>query len=343
MKGSSIVALLLTLVGTIGAIVATVKLGLRLPGIPYNVRELFLDNASLPALVFFALALLWIGAGAMLLAHVVLWSRRAYLTLPLALLVLSMVSKMLLSRGVTYESLDDILGTNNLFGLATRQHVWGAAWSHAFQAVGEDVVDFIERRVRYTALYSIPLLGIGLILARAVRSSHAALRVRPLDSMLLVVCAAGWLWLARTVVITWAATDNLTELIAGRAVFGIAGEWYLFAIPVVIGISVALAIRAAAQPTWWPAAILSTIVGVPAGWALLNLGLEPHVEKYGAVFSGAQFLLGPDRRHTLSESALFARWVALQLGAVAVTFVGAWIAHRLVLGARGGAAPPEKC
>src|SRR5947209_15390162 len=39
---------------------------------------------------------------------------------------------------------------------------------------------------------------------------------------------------------------------------------------------------------------------------------------------------------TLSESALFARWAAVQLGAVAVTFVGAWIAHRFVR-AVGGA------
>jgi hypothetical protein len=134
--------------------------------------------------------------------------------------------------------------------------------------------------------------------------------------------------------VTWAATDNLTELIAERPVFGIAGEWYLCAIPVLIGVSVLLLLRAAAHATWWPAAIASTIVALPIGWALLNLGLEPHVEKYGAVFSGAQFLLGPDRRHTLSESALFARWVAVQMGGVGVTFIGAWIAHQGVLASR---------
>jgi hypothetical protein len=135
--------------------------------------------------------------------------------------------------------------------------------------------------------------------------------------------------------VTWAATDNLTELIAHRQVFGIAGEWYLFAIPILIGVSVVLLIRAAAQPRWWPAAIALTIAALPAGWALLSLGLEPHVEKYGYVFSGAQFLLGPDRKNTLSESALFARWVALQAGLVVVTFIGAWIAHHVVLAASG--------
>jgi hypothetical protein len=190
MKGSPIIALLSTFVGTIGAIVVTVKLVLRMPGIPYNVRDLFLDRASLSALVFFALALLWIGAGAMLLAHVVLWSRRAYLTVPLTFVVVSLVSKMLLSRSVTYESLDDILGSNNLFDLVTRANVWGAAWKHAFQTLGPDVVDFIERRVRYTALYSLPLLGVALMLSLAARSARAAPRKTVLDRFLLIVCVA---------------------------------------------------------------------------------------------------------------------------------------------------------
>lgn len=329
MKGA-IVAPLLTLVAAIAVIVVTVMQVLRLPGIPYNVRELFLDNASLSALIFFALTLLWIGAGAMLLAHVLCWSRRGYLVLPLALVVVSLISKMLLSRSVTYESVDDIIGSNNLFGLVTGENVWGAAGRRAFQMLGPDVVDFVERRVRYTALYSIPLLGIALTFVSAARSARAVSPMKPLEKSLLVACVAGWFWIARTLVVTWAATDNLTELIARRAPFGIAGEWYLFTIPVLMGVSVALLIRATGQPAWWPAAIASAVAAVPVGWALLNLGLDAHVEKYGSVFSGVQFLLGPDRRHTLSESALFARWVAVQTGGVGVTFIGAWIAHRCV-------------
>jgi hypothetical protein len=330
MKGSSIVAPLLMLGGTIAAVAVTITMVLGMPGIPYNVRELFLDHASLPALVFFALTLLWIGAGAMLLAHVVLWSRRAYLVLPVALVLVSLVSKMLLSLSVTYESIDDIIGSNNLFDLVTRHHVWGAAWTHAFQTIGPDVVDFIERRVRYTALYSIPLLAIASMLVLTARTAHAARRTKLTDRCLLIACVVGWFWLARTVVVTWAATDNLTELIARRLVFGIAGEWYLFAIPALIGVSVALLIHAAAQPRWWPAAIASTIVALPIGWALLNLGLEPHVDTHGPVFSGAQFLLGPDRTTMLSQSALFARWAVVYTGAAGVTFIGAWAANQIV-------------
>ncbi len=332
MKARSIVAPLAMLVATIVLIVVTIKEVLRLPGIPYNVRELFLDDASVSSLVFFGLTLLWIGAGAMLVAHVMVWTRRAYLTVPLAVVVVSLISKTLLSRSVTYESIDDIIGTNNLFGLVTREHIWGSAWGHAFDTLGIDFVDFFERRVRYTALYSIPLLGIASTLALALPPAHAAHRKRPLDRLLLVVSVAGWFWLARALVVTWAATDNLTELIAQHPVFGFAGEWYLMAIPVLMGGSVVLLIRTAARPVWWlvAVAIASTIVAVPVGWTLLNVGLEPHVEKYGSIFTGAQFLLGPDRRHTLSQSALFVRWAALQLGAVGVMSVGAWVAGRCV-------------
>jgi hypothetical protein len=248
----------------------------------------------------------------------------------------ALVSKMLLSRSVTYESIDDIIGSNNLFGLVVDGNVWGSAWGRGFRTLGPDVVDFVERRVRYVALYSVPQLGLSLTFLLTLRQSQPSSRRRPLDRWLLFVGAAASLWLARTVVITWAATDNLTELIAQHAVLGIAGEWYLCAIPVLIGVCVMQWLRAVEQPGWTPAAIASTIAALPLGWLLLNAGLEPHVEKYGHVFSGAQFLLGPDRGTLLSDAQLFVRWAAVQSSAIVVTFVGAWIADVAIRVARGG-------
>jgi len=110
------------------AIVGTIELALRIPGIPYNVAELFLNNGNVMALGFFAMGLLWIGAGAMIVAIALTSTRRPYAILPSALAAVSLVSKMLISRGVTYESLDDILGTNNIFDLVTRQGIWGHWW-----------------------------------------------------------------------------------------------------------------------------------------------------------------------------------------------------------------------
>lgn len=52
--------------------VSTIAMGLglllRLPQLPYNVKELFRNDGSVLDLVLFALALLWTGAGAAWLA-----------------------------------------------------------------------------------------------------------------------------------------------------------------------------------------------------------------------------------------------------------------------------------
>src|SRR4051812_22747399 len=58
------------------AIVGTIELVLHLPGIPYNVAELFLNNGSVVAVGFFAMGLLWIGAGAMMVAIALTSTRR---------------------------------------------------------------------------------------------------------------------------------------------------------------------------------------------------------------------------------------------------------------------------
>jgi len=335
MTRPSIVTIAAILVAVVGAAVVAIKTLLRVPGIPYNARELFLDGGSATALVCFALALLWIGAGAMLIAHLLRQTRRTYLLLPLALIAVSLVSKMLLSRSVTYESVDDIIGSNALFGLVTQQGAWGESWKQVVSAVGPNAVDFLERRVRYTALYSMPLLAIALSLASNRRAAPEPARKTLVEQLLLILCVAGWFWLARTLVITWAATDNLTELIARRSWLGMPGEWWLIAIPAVLGVSVAQLIRATSDPKWWPAAIATVLATLPIGWALLMGGLEPRVEKYGHVFSGAQFLLGPDRGTLLPDAQLFVRWAIVHASAVFVTFVGAWIADAAMLASRG--------
>jgi hypothetical protein len=321
------------LVVAVAAVVTAIKTVLRLPGIPYNVAELFLDRASVLAVSFFALGVLWVGAGATVVAFVLAKSRKPYLVLPIALVLVSLASKMLVSRGITYESLDDILGTNNLFGLVTQQGIWGNWWRTEFLQLGVDVVDFVERRVRYCALYSIPVIAIALtLLPRARRTqsqplSGAALSLSALVAML-------WLWLCTTIVLTWAATDNLTELIAGRGPLGIPGPIFLFALIVLMAMNVEVLLRARRSLGAAIVAVLASAACVVATWFLLNAGLEQQVHKYSFVFSGTQFLLGPDRQHGLSGRMLFARWGLVYAGAVGVVTVGVWIAESTIAGVR---------
>ena len=327
-------AWVLPLLGTaaaLAAIVFAIEIVLRLPGIPYNVRELFLNGGNVPALLFFAVAVLWMGAGARLIAELVNTARRPAVLLPVVIVIVSLVSKFLVSRAVTYESLDDILGSDNLFGLVTDHGIWGAAWRARFLWLGGDTVDFVERRVRYCALYSIPLVWNAFAFAAiaplfGVRASRA-------DRMAAAAVAVGWLWLSITVVLTWAATDNLTELIATSGLFGLPGPAWLMLLAGLAAAHAALLVAAPRSLAHLATAIGTTVASVPASWWLLNGGLEQRVEKYGVIFPATQFLLGPDRQHALSGQALFVRWTGVYLGAVAAVAVGAALSGAFTAGA----------
>jgi hypothetical protein len=309
-------------------IVVGIKLLLRVPGVPYNVSSLFLDNASVPALGFFAVAVLWIGAGAAVVVFVVTNSRRPYVVLPLALVLVALVSKALVSRGATYESLDDILGSNNMFGLVTAQRIWGEWWRSAFLRIGIDTVEFMERRVRYCALYSIPLLAIAAgSFWRAPQRRHTMSRAVLLSTG---AVAALWLWLSSAIVVTMAATDNLTELIAAPGPFAIPGEFYVLALLALMAANVELLVRAVRSVTRWSWAVVGSGAGVALSWLLLNAGLEQHVHKYSIVFSATEFLLGPDRQHALSRAVLFGRWAVVYVAAVVAIAIGVWLGEVLI-------------
>ena len=330
----SVLAPAVVLVATIATISIAIKVVLRLPGVPYNVEELFLDNASASALVIFSLALLWIGCGAMMLAHWLVQSRYPYFVLPLGAFVLAMVSRTLLKYSVTYESLNDIFGSSSLFRDVSINKIWGEFWSHMFLAINlPSLVEFFERRVRYTALYSLLAVALTLML---MPIAIARGRRKPNLFPMLALAASAFicLWLSKMVVIDGANTDNLTELIADRSLFGLDGELFVYAIMVLMTANVALLLRAGDSRLGWIGALVGSVIAVPAGWWLLNAGLEQHVHKYGLVFSGARFLLGPDRQHSLSEPVLFLRWAVVQIGSIGVMFIGAWIGNRFVVAKR---------
>jgi hypothetical protein len=315
------------------ALAAAMKAVLRAPGIPYNVAELFLDDGSLLVLVIFALALLWLGAGPALLAQWLLRTRRPYLVLPVGVLLIALVSRTLLKYSVTYESLDDILGTSNLFERVTQGNVWGDSWRHAFLTTNmPNLVEFFERRVRYLGLYS--PLAVCLTACLLPLKSPIAVRQRPPSGVILLtgVLAAALVWLSKCIVVDWAATDNLTELIAEQGPFGLGGVPYLALILLVMALNVSAILLAVEGRAPLTVALACSIAGIPIGWALLTLGLEQHIAKYGVVFSGQQFLLGPDRQHTLGNGILFIRWVAAQVGLIATMAAGAWVARAFLRG-----------
>jgi hypothetical protein len=190
------------------------------------------------------------------------------------------------------------------------------------------VVEFFERPVRFATLNG-PLVTFLALMFGVIEMREQgrldARRVLPL-----ALSALLWLWLCKGIAFDWSSTDNLNELIARDGPWGWGGGGYLYALLAMICVNAVLLTRMPLTFAWGAATAIITLAMVPAGWWLLTQGLEQHVEKYGQVFSGQQFLLGPDRKHLLSQEVLFLRWSVVQLAGILVITIGARIAQPLI-------------
>lgn len=304
---------------------------LRLPGIPYNVAAMFLDNGSPLVLAVFALVLLWAGAGSAWLGEVMATARRPGWFLPPMALAISLISLALLWMSVTTERIGKVSGSSNLYWFVTNHNTWGDTWRAIFLSLGTDFISLLERCVRYSALYAPMPIFLGLMIAaRASHRRHAARGVRGAG---VLASAFLTLWLCKAIAFDWSSTDNLNELLARDGDWGWGGGGYLYALLALICFnSLILSEGLAGRALVLLGGLVFTVVAVPLGWWLLNQGLEPEVHKYESVFSGAQFLLGPDRIHLLPTEVLFVRWAAVQAGATIMIAIGAWLGR--AIGAR---------
>jgi len=315
------------------AIAIPIAVVLRLPGIPYNVAELFRAGGAFPVLLVFALALLWTGAAPVLISEWMNAAPRRDWHLPPLAFAAGLASLALLWLSVTAESVADIAGSSNLYWFVTNKDIWGSWARHAFLALdAPGIIGFLERCVRYAALYgpvaTFPAF-LFLVLDAARKDLLSGRRIAKW-----LVSGGLWLWLCKGIAFDWSSTDNLNELIARDAFFGLGGGGYLYLLVVVFAANVVWLASMPLRPAAALAGVVATLVALPCGWWLLTHGLEPRVEKYGNVFSGAQFLLGPDRARLLGEDVLFLRWAVVQLGAVIVATAGARIARAMPI-ARG--------
>lgn len=312
----------------VALIILGLRAVLRLPGIPYNVAAMFLDNGNPLALAVFALVLLWAGAGSALLGEVMASARRPGWLLPPMALAVSLISLALLWMSVTPERIGKVSGSSNLYWFVTNQSTWGNTWREVFLSLGTDFISFLERCVRYSALYAPMPIFLGLMIA--ARPSHGRGAVQRVRDAGLLVSAFLTLWLCKAIAFDWSSTDNLNELLAGDGDWGWGGGGYLYGLLALICLNgLILSKGLAGNALVLLGSLLFTGVAVPLGWWLLNQGLEPEVHKYESVFSGAQFLLGPDRIHLLPTEVLFVRWAAVQSVATIMIAIGAWLGRTI--------------
>lgn len=301
---------------------------LRLPQLPYNVVELFLGNGAFPFLLIFALALLWIGAGARLVAHYTEHSTHPWLALPLLAFGAGIVTVLLLMASVTDESLADVAGSTNLHWFVTNKLIWGEWAKDVFMLIPIELVSFFERLVRFASLYGPLVTFLALMFLAARYFAQGLTRTR--NPVLLLLFVFLWLWLCKGITFDWSSTDNLNELIAADGPAGWGGGGYLYALLAVICANAVLLSHARFTALWMVLAAGVSAASVPVGWWLLNNGLEQYVHKYELVFSGVQFLLGPDRKQIMPQEVLFVRWCAVQLSGVLVITAGARLINPLV-------------
>lgn len=270
----------------------TIGVAARLPFVPYNVRELIAPGAlGLVSVTGLSLCILWQVAGHAMFLR---WCARRYgqmIFLPLWLLVHGGISWALLRVSVPMESLHDIVGAP----------VLNWRWE----------TELIARFVLLDAAVAIQILGAAIIVSVATR------RGRSEDLF-------GWLawtlilaWPLHWVVVTRAATDNLTELMRNGGSFAssilLASGLLAFSLAGSLA-SRQVALRMRAVPT------ALAIIALLAGSATcLWFGTEQVIVKYGKIFSAWQFLLSSDRAHYVSGAALLVR-IAVAYGIAFVTF-----------------------
>ena len=290
---------------------------LELPGVPYNVQEMFSAPRVL-SLGLFVVALLWLGAGPWCLANMAVKDSpyRALIWLPILLAVVALVSLFLLRLCVTQESLDDITGSTDLYRRVTTENYWGDAWRDTLLQFSAATISALERGVRYMALYGLLLVPLTMAAIIMRKGSYNSATLPALA--VLVLC---W-WLSAWTVTEGAITDNLTELIAPQ------GGWWLVALAALFSLNVSWASR---RMTMIYGLVLCaiTLAMLPLSWWLLKQGLEQTILKYDVVWSAQQFLLGQSRTESLSDGHLFMRWSALYISMLCVCALGMSLARQL--------------
>jgi len=293
-------AVLLVLLGVVAG-----SLLLRVPGLPYNVKQAV--GSGIPAVRFALLSCVVLISGALPAGWAALWNARPWATLllmcPLSAAA-AFAAYQIFDEAVPAESVYDLLG----------YPVW-----ERFRGV--------ELPVRFLGLYLGPIacLTLGAWLTLPGRVVHVWAGLLPLATMV---------GLSYYVVVSIAATDNLTELLRGGG--NAACVFFSICWLTIYGVLAALLSRglrmlAARRIVPLLCALPAVILATPLSWLLMLESLNPAVDKYGKTFAAHQFLLSPDRRY-LPDAELWPRFAAIHLGAVLALSAGMLVVWMVTVG-----------
>ena len=267
---------------TLLALCLALGLLLNLPGMPYNVRELL--SPGWGGAVGSVLGLSAVAYGMANGAFFLFTKKRRgwFLAFPALLVIQGVLAWLLLWLSVPQESLEDIVGAPVL------------DWPGSLEMAG-----------RYVALHlSLVLQMVGsALLVRGVLNPSARL-----DFIYWVVVTTLLAWPIHMIVVEWAATDNLTELMRGQGSFltsaMLAGAFFLTSL---VGSATAAAFGTRQRVFALLAMAVAAAIGATG---LFWAGAEHTIIKYDHVFSAFQFLLSTDRAYVPPGPALMLRYLA---------------------------------
>lgn len=300
---------------------------LSLPGVPYNVIELFRFGGNGVDFVFFSLGLLSIGWGGAWFGRRLCLAPRPMQGTLAGFFTFALVTFLLLWLGVSQESIRDIAGSTVFVHRVMERGVLGDVGTSLFGFLGPQnvhaVMLVIEPVIRFTALLAPLYIFLGLCATRLWRNqSPPPLHTGAARTVVISATLIALLLLAKVIAFDWSSTDNLNELIARDGDWGLGGGGYLYLLVLLLcAVAVYLVGNAFLSPARMPWALLLLVLSLPLSWCLLNSGLEQNVQKYGRTFSGVDFLLGPDRDNLVTTQQLFLRWtLAHTIATVGIAF-----------------------
>jgi len=274
---------------------------LSLPGVPYNVIELFEHKGSFFDLFFFFSFLLSLGGGSRYIVEkmVKLPSLSVMKYVGLHVATLSFLF-FCLWCAVTTESLEDLVGSSKLSHAISNSKASDGFIPMLLKVLSLSLVtkfgQFIEFLCRFIALFGlfqIPLT-LGLMFFKESIPRVTVMKFTMVSLLLFTFCYY--------VVFIGAVTDNLTELISSPVNLSISIILFMFL--------VAVQKQLIAKERAFIAYFLLLVVSL-VSWFVAQYAFEQVVIKYGFTFSAFDFLIGAGRENKVSEARLILRWSIL--------------------------------
>ena len=303
----SVAILLVTALG-IGWVTS---LALSIPKLSANLREVFWHGGNLLNLFCFGLFVEGLGAGSGLLGLALRRVQLPWLLLPLLALPVCLVAYLCLYLSITPETLHDFLGSSlAVQPLRSRELPATLAFLIPVAQHSPHLASTMELAIRFTALYAPLLLLTALFIAVSgdiATHSHGVVR----NTLLALTCVL-LLWLCRLVVVNFAATDNLVELLATSTPGGLSAlTWIQMAIATIAAAAVGLWLAMIGLIPAWIAALLF-LSAIPLAHGSLSLGLVGEAHKYGLSFEALNFLMTGRRDAAMAPAMSFALWAVAQ-------------------------------